>query len=166
MDEVFGSKLRCYSVSGKRYYARRIRRIHFPTMHDYIVVLCKGFERSGRLTIFCRERETERKITRTRTMIRVAPGRQGDLYGRKYRTESRYIRSLCHLGEQFRPPAGRYWTFLEADFKSLLQDGAHLVGKDGNGFRSLSAISAMFRRRRASNVWSHEEVGHNRGSEA
>jgi adenine-specific DNA-methyltransferase len=63
-------------------------------------------------------------------------------------------------GKKHRPPEGRCWSMIEAQYQKKLADGRIYFGKDGNGtprvIRYLSEVSGVV----PWTWWPHEEVGH------
>src|ERR1700732_2327206 len=157
-DEIFGrTKFIATNVWQKRY--SRENREAIGDVHEYIIVYVRDVEAF---------KETRNRISLTEEQAKIYKNPNNDPRGRwraipmtaqGFRPNQMYeVRTSG--GTTHRPPEGRCWSMVEAEFQRLLLEGRVYFGKDGKAqpgiIRYLSEVDGVG----TWTWWPHEESGH------
>lgn len=159
MDEVFGRANFLTTICWEKIYTLKNSAKHFSAMHDFILVYAKNLEK---VSIHPLERG-EKQNAGFKNPDNDSRGVWLDsaMHGRNFYSKGSYtVRSPS--GKEFRPPAGRYWTVSEENFKALDADNRVWWGKDGgNAPRKKTFITEVRQGVVPGTIWFYKEAGQN-----
>ncbi|HAS81402.1 MAG TPA: site-specific DNA-methyltransferase, partial [Verrucomicrobia bacterium] len=159
MDEVFGRENFVATVIWQKNFSTKNTARHFSESHDFVVVYAMRAS-VWRPLLLVRSAVHDARYKNPDNDARGA-WTSSDLSARNYYSLGTYpVR--CPSGRIIeRPPAGRYWTISEENFKRLDSENRIWWGKQGNNMprlkRFLTDVQAGVV---PDTIWPYTEVGH------
>lgn len=162
MDEVFGRRNFVASAVWQKRYSRENRGA-IGDVHEYIAVYAKSQERFKAARNLLPLDEQQAKIYRNpdnpKETDPTKRWRGLPMTAQGFRPNQMY-EIVAPNGRSHRPPEGRCWSMVEAEFNKLKAADRIYWGRDGNAqpsvIRFLSEVDGLV----PWTWWPHEEVGH------
>lgn len=158
-DEVFGRSNFLTTICWEKIYTLKNSAKHFSAMHDFILVFAKDIEH---VSLFPLGR-TDKQNSGFRNPDNDPRGPWIDsaMHGRNYYSKGSYV-VTSPSGKQFRPPAGRYWTVSEENFRGLNADARVWWGaKGGNAPRKKTFSGDVRQGVVPGTIWFYRDAGQN-----
>lgn len=159
MDELFGRANFLTSVCWEKVYTLKNSAKHFSAMHDFILVYAKNME-TVRLNHLER---TEKQNKNFKNPDGDKRGKWIDsaMHGRNFYSKGSY-EVTSPSGKVFKPPAGRYWTVSEENFRRLDSEGRVWWGASGNNApRKKTFIDEVRQGVVPGTIWFYKDAGQN-----
>ena len=159
MDEVFGRENFITTICWEKIYTLKNSAKHFSAMHDYILVYSKNIS-SFSMNHLPR---TEKQNKNFKNPDNDSRGRWIDsaMHARNYYSKGSYT-VVSPSGNEYSPPAGRYWSVSKENFERLDSESRVWWGSKGkNAPRKKTFIDEVKQSVVPGTIWGHLDAGQN-----
>ena len=159
MDEVYGRANFMTTICWEKIYTLKNSAKHFSAMHDFVLVYAKDMEQ---VSLSPLERgEKQNAAFKNPDQDARGPWLDSAMHGRNFYSKGTYV-VTSPSGKEFKPPAGRYWTVSEENFKALDADNRVWWGKNrGNAPRKKTFTNEVRQGVVPGTIWFYRDAGQN-----
>lgn len=154
-DEIYGEENFVGNAAWQKAYVANMTAKFISTTHDHILIYSRNTER----LVFGRFERTEEQIAKFKNPDNDhrGPWKAENLSAGKFYSAGQFT-IKTPSGNEFSPPAGRYWRCNEATYEQWLSEARIWFGKDGNGRPMLKKYLSEVQEGLTPDTWWHHKL--------
>jgi adenine-specific DNA-methyltransferase len=158
-DEIFGELNMVATIVWEKIHSTKNDAKFLSNNHEYLLLYSKNIENIS-IKLLGRTDEMNARYKNPDNDPR-GPWQSGDLVANEVRKEGNYDVINPKTGKVFNVPAGKHWVYSKENMLTYIQENRIWFGKDGDAFPRKKRFLKEVTDRKASTLWTSDEVGHN-----